>query len=42
VRLHLDRARLGLVAGGGLNDDGKTVMGDYSVGLTLDLGFDWP
>ena len=34
VRIHLDQARVGVVAGGGLNDDGKTVMGDFSVGLT--------
>ena len=39
VRLHLDRARIGLAGGGGLNEDGQQVMGNFSVGLTLDLGF---
>ena len=39
LRLHLDRLRLSLHAGGGLNDDGRRVLGNYSAGLSVDLGF---
>ncbi len=39
VRLHLDRLRLSVVAGGGLNDDARQVLGSYSAGLAVDLGF---
>ena len=42
IRIHLDRARIGLAGGGGLNEDGRQIMGKFSVGLTLDLGFDLP
>jgi len=42
LRVHLDRARIGLAGGAGLNDDGQRLMGRFSVGLTADLGFDWP
>ena len=39
LRLHLDRIRLSVTAGGGLNEDGRRALGSYSTGLTLDLGF---
>ena len=39
VRLHLDRLRISVVAGGGLNDDARQVLGNYSAGLAVDLGF---
>ena len=41
VRVHLDRARIGIAGGGGLNNDGQRIMGRFSLGLTADLGFDW-
>lgn len=41
-RVDIDRLRLGLFGGAGLNDDGQALFGHYSVGLSLDLGFDWP
>ena len=42
ARLHLDRFRVSLQAGGGLNDDGRAMVGRFTAGLALDVGFDWP
>lgn len=42
VYLHLGRARLGLTAGLGLNDDGKARFGDFSGALSFDLGYGGP
>jgi len=42
VYLHLGRARLGLAAGLGLNDDGKARFGDFIGTLSFDIGYGGP
>ena len=39
VRLHFDRLRVGVVGGVGLTDGARMIMGGYTVGITLDVGF---
>lgn len=42
VLFHFERVRLGLYAGGGLNDDGRTRLGSFAVGARLELGYGGP
>jgi hypothetical protein len=42
LRAYLGRVRLGLVGGGGITDDARQVLGQFTAGLTVDLGFLWP
>ncbi len=39
IRFHLDRFRVGIVGGGALNDAGRRLFGGFTLGLTLDIGF---
>lgn len=39
VRFLLDRFRIGVFAGGGLNPDGRDTFGRFTAGLTADIGF---
>jgi hypothetical protein len=42
ARLYLGRVRISLMGGAGLNDDAKRSLGQWSAGLSVDLGFLWP
>jgi hypothetical protein len=42
IRLEFDRARIGLVVGGMLDEAGRTNLGGFSAGLTFALGFRGP
>lgn len=39
VRFHIGRVRIGVVTQSALNKDGRDLLGDFTVGVNVDLGF---